>query len=1211
MSSYLHQIDKKRLLERASAALGEIAQTLVAASDDPPYEGLIAALPDATRLMEQLAAQARELALSDLQDRLEAITKSGRDLATRKALGDEDAIAFAEALDSVQSLVTSLNQEASVPLVGESVAVHVVQNDEECAESRGGTLSDEEVARDTVDPHKHALGQSQAEPSEVPCSVETVGAECVHVDTASVDEQVADDNAVVGQGASSAPQDAVACESSMSDACETGRECPVEEMQSALPAVVLDRVVSDQSMDERAWTTRDQLVEDDNLLDDSSATVKVAISADAAGDPEDCVALPSEGDVSDAHCASASASCVVSDAEPTSECQSTRATGASVVESDIVDSSNAADGTAPLAETDHPESEMTQDNVEGAASIQALAQNGESSFVSSDAVECTPATHALQNLSATIDSFISTLQSIATPTSEVACGVSVPSTPSSPTASEFDALVTETQADLPAPEEVSAGRADVPVSVDAAPSEPAPVVQAFVVAPHASSLDVEVPQSDGQPSDAQVQSEAQSPSEGVEQLRGDEAGSCIESDVGAPSAPRDSLADVLEFDSCTGLMSVSDVSTQDVAAGVADLPADPQTVAEAVTAPEAQAVATGEEAPAVAAFAPDASVESGELSADQMLMLLAAEEQAATWGTIPLALPPEKAELLQFLVNDVKAAADQMSPLVPMITDLGVRDEACAEFVRLSEVMAKATREFEFRSLAQLITLVGDIGFGVRGVAEEMLPEITMRLLGVQSLIQQHAVALEVGMETTWPLQILTARIHRLLSGQKLAENIIGWHKRDTERVLELDKVVEGIEPPPEVSPVDDHGEWIRPAVDAADAQGHSDIVKVEVHTIDALLSIIGEMARHRSRIQVLSDALRREAGADSRVADICREGELLERSMVSLQTGLMGTRLQPLCRLLDNYPRVIRDVARIADREAIVTICGGDTLVDKSTLDGLAEPLMTVLRFVASKLIESPAEREKAGKTSAGNITITARHQGSQVVILIDDDGAGFDRNEISSQAVQSGLFSEEQAATVTDDELAALCFEGDLPTSTVARVTSMLRNAVGGSLNVKSFAGKGSRIEVVVPVKSTILPCVLVAAGKSCYTVPLQAVTEITRIDPECTSTIGGARCIKIRENLFPLIDARALFGDEQNAQPAFALVLRSGDTFAALGVDKVLSKQDMIISQIDEPQLRRGPFSGTTLTSEGSVSLVIDVQRVLSAGLRASHGGHSATQ
>lgn len=618
-------------------------------------------------------------------------------------------------------------------------------------------------------------------------------------------------------------------------------------------------------------------------------------------------------------------------------------------------------------------------------------------------------------------------------------------------------------------------------------------------------------------------------------------------------------------------------------------------------------LAESTDAPAAAEAAPQGAIaDSGaaaELTPEQMLAMLGAEQEPCGWGTVPLSLPPERAETLQFLVNDIKQAADQINGPAEHLADLGVRGDTCAELVRLEALLSRAMRDFDFRSLRTLIRLVGDIGYGLDGVAEDMLPELNVRLLAVQSLIQQHAVALEVGMETTWPLDTLVARIHRLLSGQTLSPSIVGWHRGNVERVTELDLVVEGVDPPPKVDPVEDRASWTRPAEAVAKA-ATDDLIRVRAAIIDELLGTVGELVQHNARLHMVSAQLRREQPRLPGVDDLCRTSELMQRAMVALQTGIMGTRMQPIARLLDNYPRVARDVGRLADREVQLSVCGGETLVDRSLLEAISEPLMMIVRCVASTLIEPPAERQKAGKPTAGSIFITVAQRGSQVVVTLEDDGCGFDRKAVMQQTVDAGLLTAEQAEALSDTDLYALLMEPDLTGSPLRGVGNMLSSSIGASFRIASTPGQGTRIDLFIPMKSVILPSVVVAVGAAQYTVPLSSVLEIVKINEDAVKTIGRAPCLRLRGDVLAMVDARELFSESASALPSYAIVVTNGQRVAALGVDRVINKQDMIIAQIEDEKLRQGPFSGTTLTQEGRVSLVIDVQRVL-ALVADTHG------
>ncbi|MDX2116358.1 MAG: chemotaxis protein CheW [Planctomycetota bacterium] len=607
------------------------------------------------------------------------------------------------------------------------------------------------------------------------------------------------------------------------------------------------------------------------------------------------------------------------------------------------------------------------------------------------------------------------------------------------------------------------------------------------------------------------------------------------------------------------------------------------------------------DAPAALPVSEGASGDEAGLTPEQLALLAQAEQEASTWGTTPLILPPDKAEVLQFLISDIKQSAEQLGAVIAEIGNIAARNDIASELTRHSEAMLRTASAFEFRSLNALIKLLGDIGAGLSEVAEPMLPELTIRVNAIRALIEQHTTALEVGMETTWPLETLSTRVHRLLQGCSLAPAILGWHRGDVDRVLELDGVTEGVDPPPRVEPADDASDWTRPATDAdPSAAGRRDRsaepLRVEAAVIEELLETVGELVQHRGRLQSVCEELRRELRSNSRVEELAQTAELIERSMVSLQTGIMSMRMQPLAKLFDRYPRVVRDVARLADKDIELEVHGAATLVDKAILDGLAEPLIAILRNAASKLIETPAERTAAGKPPQGRIRLSARHQGSQVVVSVEDDGAGFDRAWIERQAVEAGLYSPEQASDLNENDVLALVFDAALSRSPLRDVGRSVREGLGGSLMIGSTLGQGARIDIIAPMPSAILSAVIVAVGRSQYTVPLQSVTEITRIDATARRTIAGKPCLVLGERVLPLIDARAAFGDVSEGDAPIALLLTDGRQLASLSVDRVINKQDVVIRNIEHLDLRKGPFSGTSITPDGRVSLVLDVQRLL---------------
>ena len=215
-----------------------------------------------------------------------------------------------------------------------------------------------------------------------------------------------------------------------------------------------------------------------------------------------------------------------------------------------------------------------------------------------------------------------------------------------------------------------------------------------------------------------------------------------------------------------------------------------------------------------------------------------------------------------------------------------------------------------------------------------------------------------------------------------------------------------------------------------------------------------------------------------------------LDRLTSELQVGVMRTRMQPLSKLFDRYPRVIRDLARITNKKIDLRITGKETEVDKSVLELLSDPLVHILRNGADHGIENPEKRTAAGKPEQGVIWLSAEHQGGHVRVEIRDDGKGLDREVLGRKAVEKGLATAEQVAQMPDEEVFRFIFAAGF--STAEKVTDLSGRGVGmdvvrtniaklnGQVSISSTKGKGTSIEILIPLTVAILPAMLVGVGK-----------------------------------------------------------------------------------------------------------------------------------
>ena len=383
--------------------------------------------------------------------------------------------------------------------------------------------------------------------------------------------------------------------------------------------------------------------------------------------------------------------------------------------------------------------------------------------------------------------------------------------------------------------------------------------------------------------------------------------------------------------------------------------------------------------------------------------------------------------------------------------------------------------------------------------------------------------------------------------------------------------------------------------------------IRVEVSRLESLLNLVGQLVLNKNRVVSLSRSVR-DTGLEHDLEEAFTEaaGDL-DRLTSELQVGVMRTRMQPLAKLFDRYPRVIRDIARQTEKQINLEIFGKDTEVDKSVLELLADPLVHILRNSADHGVEAPALRLEHGKAEQGTIRLSAEHQGSHVRVAIMDDGKGLSREVIGGKAVEKGLVAPDVLDKMADEEVFRFIFEAGF--STAAQVSDLSGRGVGmdvvrtninklnGQINITSVQGQGTTIEILIPLTVAIMPAMMVESQEDQYAVPLQSIVEIVRPEDAAISTIQGQRVVRLRDSVLPLIDLRDRL--DQPARPPqdrFAVVVKVGGQQVGLVVDRLIGQQEIVIKPLDDEYTHGGPFSGATIREDGRVCLILDVNELV---------------
>ncbi len=585
--------------------------------------------------------------------------------------------------------------------------------------------------------------------------------------------------------------------------------------------------------------------------------------------------------------------------------------------------------------------------------------------------------------------------------------------------------------------------------------------------------------------------------------------------------------------------------------------------------------------------------------------------------------PPQKADVLPFMVDDLLDSAAQLESCIEQLAQGAGAGEISQRVVDLSETMQATAGFFDLEILVSLVKMVRAVGDSLITVDEELIPAIALRVRTIIHLINPYAEMIGECREPVWPLEQFADRLETLLSGKKIEDQASADATTAIE-VLEADGVfIPESSSPSSVATDTPVSEAAGPTTPKSDdpksetptgTSGAEQTVRVEVKRLESLMNLVGEMVLTKNQIRGLGRTLSDHTLPHEVKEMITSTVSDLDRLTGELQVGVMRTRMQPLDKLFGRYPRIIRDLARSTDKEIDLKIIGGETEVDKSVLELLADPMVHILRNSADHGIEMPADRLASGKPETGTITINAAHQGGHVRVEIVDNGKGLSREKLASLAVKRGITTEAQVASLTDNEVYQFIFAAGFSTATEVSNLSgrgvgmdVVRTNIsklGGEVHVVSTQGEGTTIEITIPLTVAILPAMLVGVGTSEYAIPIANIIEIVKPDESTCYSVAGAAVLRLRETVLPLVDMTDLLGeprDEQTGQ--FAVVIESGQQCAGLLVDRLVGQQEVVIKSLDDEYTSGGPFSGATIREDGDVSLILDIT-ALTRSAQVSH-------
>jgi two-component system chemotaxis sensor kinase CheA len=372
--------------------------------------------------------------------------------------------------------------------------------------------------------------------------------------------------------------------------------------------------------------------------------------------------------------------------------------------------------------------------------------------------------------------------------------------------------------------------------------------------------------------------------------------------------------------------------------------------------------------------------------------------------------------------------------------------------------------------------------------------------------------------------------------------------------------------------------------------------LRVPADKADKLVNLVGELVTLQARLTQISE--------DSGNSDLVSVVEETERLVWDLRDNTMSIRMVPISTSFARFRRMVRDLSNELSKETEFITAGGDTELDKTVIERLNDPLIHIMRNCLDHGIESPEERVRIGKPANGAIWLTASYSGANVLITIKDDGSGIDPEKIKERAIERGLVKPD--ADLSDRDIFSYLFEPGF--STAARVTSVSGRGVGmdvvkrnidalrGAVHVKSQIGKGTEINIKIPLTLAIIDGLLVRIRDEYFILPLSMVEEIVELTEQEIERTHGRHITKIRGKIVPYVILRDRFVIP-GAPPSIQQIVVVEVEHRRIGfvVDKVIGKHQTVIKSLGKVYRNVDGLSGATILGDGTVALILDVSRL----------------
>jgi two-component system chemotaxis sensor kinase CheA len=385
--------------------------------------------------------------------------------------------------------------------------------------------------------------------------------------------------------------------------------------------------------------------------------------------------------------------------------------------------------------------------------------------------------------------------------------------------------------------------------------------------------------------------------------------------------------------------------------------------------------------------------------------------------------------------------------------------------------------------------------------------------------------------------------------------------------------------------------------------------IRVDVGLLDSLMNLVGELVLARNQI------LQHTSGLDDQ--GLLATAQRLNHVTFELQESVMKTRMQPIGGVWGKFPRIIRDLASSVGKQVELHMSGTETELDKTIIEAIKDPMTHIVRNSVDHGLESPRERVAAGKSATGRVELRAYHEGGRVNIEISDDGRGLDPEKLKAKAIEKGVVTAEAASRMSPRELTNLIFAPGF--STAEKVTNISGRGVGmdvvrtniekigGTLDLSSEVGKGTKIEIKIPLTLAIVPALIVEGRGERFAIPQLSLVELVRLEGQEVRTkieqVHGTPIYRLRGQLLPIVDLAEVLGLDPRAAESEAAVhiavLQTDGMQFGLVVDEVADTEEIVVKPLGRQLKSLQAYAGATIMGDGQVALILDTHGLAELG------------